>query len=189
MFNKNVFVILLAFCLSTGCQAQNDSPANLETANNEINLVKSDQPKIDSIESPTNSEASPSNHNEPESVAENSANSKDSIAADTALVDEKTNNLPTTGVTPETTTIFITAKSKKSRKTKTTTTVTTTRRRRRTKTTTTTKPEIMNEFQAKENGFLELSCGYESDDNDENIKWEKIGSVSRVDENKRLCIF
>jgi hypothetical protein len=116
-------------------------------------------------------------------VVSTTVSSDDTLAKTTGVVKE--NEIKTTQVASiETTTIEATTnKLTRKRKTKTTMAPTTTsNRRRRTKTTTTLKPELMNEFKAKPNEFLELPCGYESDENDDQIKWAKVGGVSFDDD-------
>jgi hypothetical protein len=115
------------------------------------------------------------------------------LAATAKVASDESTTIPVTSLPDNTTAITTTAISttpveitdtttrRKSRKPKTTTVTTTTSssRRRRTKTTTTLKPELVNEFSAKLNEFLELPCGYESDENDYRIKWEKVGGGVR----------
>lgn len=109
--------------------------------------------------------------------------SDDAIAKTTGVVKENEIN-PTQVASIETTTIeATTTKSTRRKRTKTTMAPTTmSNKRKRTKTTTTLKPELMNEFKAKPNEFLELPCGYESDENDDQIKWERVGGVSSDDD-------
>ena len=178
MSSKYLFCLCIAaFCLYSMHLAQ----VTTDIVESTVSIEQLDLSS--STDTPSTSGADPLVTDTP-STNNNDTNNVDTgkikpLAATSKIVSDESTAIPES-TTAEITTVQIadTTTRRRSKKPKTTVaTTTSSSRRRRTKTTTTMKPELMNEFSAKPNEFLELPCGYESDENDNQIKWEKVGGV------------
>ena len=195
MLSKYVFCICLAFCLYSINLAQDDSAnSNLvvEVTSTLIPSSKIEQQKTDpavidsniglataSLTNDNKNAAQQDSDGEPATTpivfSTTAPPNSDPITTTKVIKDDE---IKGTEEVVEKTSTAMASTPKRKKKTKSTTTTATITKKRRPKKKTTVKPELMNEFKAKLNEFLELPCGYESDQYDDQIKWEKVGGVS-----------